>query len=157
MSSSNSSSSGLGCEILETYADGIIDIIQPTPHSDKIRIDIVDYINILLQSEIQDIEVHDLGLLYINHFFSFQLFGYIIIQVHHVGSGPLKTYLQLDSDIDLTVFSKKGINIANDVLQILQREMENPQTGKFVIQNIQYIPAQVKFLNYSLYSSLSTC
>lgn len=76
---SSSSSTGfpaLGWETLEGYGDRIVDIVQPTPQSEKIRTDIMAYLHTLLKTRIHDIKVMDGG---IRDFI--YLFGWLVLYI----------------------------------------------------------------------------
>ncbi|XP_039060932.1 uncharacterized protein LOC120205057 [Hibiscus syriacus] len=66
------------------------------------------------------------------------------IEVFPFGSVPLKTFLP-DGDIDLTALTQSNMeeNLAQHICSILQDNRQNPG---FIVQNVQYIPAQVKIV-----------
>lgn len=60
------------------------------------------------------------------------------------GSVPLKTFLP-DGDIDLTALTHQKLeeDLARDICSFLQNDMHDPE---FIVQDVQYIPAQVKIV-----------
>ncbi|KAE8689538.1 Melibiase family protein isoform 1 [Hibiscus syriacus] len=70
--------------------------------------------------------------------------GYYGSEVFPFGSVPLKTFLP-DGDIDLTALSHQNMeeNLATYICCILQDNQHNPD---FVVQDVQYIRAQVKIV-----------
>ncbi|XP_007011348.2 PREDICTED: uncharacterized protein LOC18587491 isoform X1 [Theobroma cacao] len=71
--------------------------------------------------------------------------GYYGIEVLPFGSVPLKTFLP-DGDIDLTALSHRKAEqkeLARDICSILQNDR---QDSEFLVQDVQYISAQVKIV-----------
>ncbi|XWS65603.1 hypothetical protein CRYUN_Cryun05aG0127800 [Craigia yunnanensis] len=70
--------------------------------------------------------------------------GYYGIEVFPFGSVPLKTFLP-DGDIDMTALSHQNVeeNLARYICNILE---DDQQDSEFLVQDVQYIRAQVKIV-----------
>ncbi|KAE8655533.1 Melibiase family protein isoform 1 [Hibiscus syriacus] len=105
--------------LAEERAQEILCIIQPALVSEENRKSIIAYFQRLIK-------------------------GYYGCEVFPFGSVPLKTFLP-DGDIDLTALSHQNMeeNLATYICNILQ---DNQHNSDFVVQDVQYIRAQVKIV-----------
>ncbi|KAG4196570.1 hypothetical protein ERO13_A06G179700v2 [Gossypium hirsutum] len=103
----------------EQRTQEILCIIQPSLVSEQNRQNIIAYFQRLIK-------------------------GYYGIEVFPFGSVPLKTFLP-DGDIDLTALSHQNMeeNLARYICGILQH---NQQNSEVLVQDVQYIRAQVKIV-----------
>ncbi|XVE90978.1 hypothetical protein DITRI_Ditri20bG0118800 [Diplodiscus trichospermus] len=101
----------------ELRTQEILCIIQPSLVSEEKRKSIIGYFQRLIR-------------------------GYYDIEVFPFGSVPLKTFLP-DGDIDITALSHQNLeeDLARCIFNILQNEQ---QDSEFLVQDVQYIHAQVK-------------
>ncbi|KAK8674781.1 hypothetical protein V6N13_032884 [Hibiscus sabdariffa] len=105
--------------LAEKRVQEILCVIQPALVSEENRKSVVSYIQTLIR-------------------------GYYDSEVFPFGSVPLKTFLP-DGDIDLTALSHPNMeeNLANYICSILQ---DNQRNSEFVVEDVQYIRAQVKIV-----------
>ncbi|XP_062202180.1 uncharacterized protein LOC133904707 [Phragmites australis] len=99
----------------------VVNKIQPTVSSERLRAAVIDYVQRLFRFHAG-------------------------CQVFPFGSVPLKTYLP-DGDIDLTAFGSavSDENLANEVHAILESE-EQRKDCEFEVKDVQYINAEVKLV-----------
>ncbi|KAK8612100.1 hypothetical protein V6N13_092219 [Hibiscus sabdariffa] len=105
--------------LAEQRAQEILCIIQPALVSEENRKSVVSFFQRLIK-------------------------GYYGSEVFPFGSVPLKTFLP-DGDIDLTALSHPNMeeNLAKYICSILQDKQQN---SEFIVQDVQYIRAQVKIV-----------
>ncbi|KAK8977619.1 hypothetical protein V6N11_013404 [Hibiscus sabdariffa] len=105
--------------LAEQRTQEILCIIQPALFSEENRKSIIAYFQRLIK-------------------------GFYGSEVFPFGSVPLKTFLP-DGDIDLTALSHRNMeeNLARYICNILQ---DNQSSSEFVVQDVQYIRAQVKIV-----------
>ncbi|GMI72465.1 hypothetical protein like AT3G56320 [Hibiscus trionum] len=105
--------------LAEQRTQEILCIIQPALFSEENRQSIIAYFQRLIK-------------------------GFCGSEVFPFGSVPLKTFLP-DGDIDLTALSHPNMeeNLARYICSILE---DNKQNSEFVVQDVQYIRAQVKIV-----------